>query len=671
MAFLVAGVTLAAMQIAPGSLPAAPASPSGVTSFPATFFASSRPNTAFDMIARLPGFSFDAGERVRGFGGAAGNVLIDGRRPASKADTLDSILQRIPASSVMRIDVIRGGAPGIDMQGRTVLANVILVKAARTEVTATVAANAYSDGRLSPTVQLEAARSKGDTRLTGSVRRYEEEGGEQGSGFQILTDGAGNLIRDARASKKDVDHGIEVRGTSQFPALGGLVDINPSLDLTGTDQAERYAFAAPGGGIAHEAVIDTYRRKGGEIGADFSRDLSKRTQLKIVALQSLRYRTHDSSSDQDQTLTDFALKQTSGESILRATVTHQGSGAISLEAGAEGAFNFLDGNSTLRVDGAPVAIPNARARVTEKRGEAFATVTWKASSTIGVEGTAKVETSTIAETGDTRRSEHFLFPKPRVVVTWSPTAQSQVRLRVEREVGQLDFADFVATADLATGVVSAGNAKLEPERRWVIEAALERHFWGTGDIVLTLRHALLSQVIDQIPVEGFNAPGNIGDGRRDVAALSLALPLAKLGMKGGLLKADGQWLSSQVTDPTTGRRRIISGDEPFSGTLELTNDMPKLRSTWTIAARSAVRETYFFIDEIEVDRRAASLDLAWEYKPTSNWSILAQLTNVTGYRRGRFRSIYDGLRSVAPLAETERFLVDRPRAFYLRVRKTL
>ena len=77
------------------------------------------------MVNALPGFALDAGDGVRGFGGAAGNVLIDGERPATKNDTLDEVLQRIPASSVARIDVIRGGAPGIDMQGKTVIANVI------------------------------------------------------------------------------------------------------------------------------------------------------------------------------------------------------------------------------------------------------------------------------------------------------------------------------------------------------------------------------------------------------------------------------------------------------------------------------------------------------------------------------------------------------------------
>ena len=73
------------------------------------------------MIFRLPGFNLDTGDSgTRGFAGAAGNVLIDGDRPSSKSDSLDAVLRRISAGSVERIELIRGGAPGIDMQGRAV-----------------------------------------------------------------------------------------------------------------------------------------------------------------------------------------------------------------------------------------------------------------------------------------------------------------------------------------------------------------------------------------------------------------------------------------------------------------------------------------------------------------------------------------------------------------------
>src|ERR1044072_4151509 len=103
-------------QVAAAASPEAVQAPQqGVISYPASFFASQQPTTARDMLNRVPGFNIDTGDSVRGYEGAAGSVLIDVHRPSSKNDTLDQIRARRPASQVERIDIIRGGAPGIDM----------------------------------------------------------------------------------------------------------------------------------------------------------------------------------------------------------------------------------------------------------------------------------------------------------------------------------------------------------------------------------------------------------------------------------------------------------------------------------------------------------------------------------------------------------------------------
>jgi hypothetical protein len=649
---------------------ASASAPSAANSYPSSYFASARPNTAFDMIARLPGFTFDPGQSVRGFGGAAGNVLIDGERPPTKTDTLDDILKRIPASSVARIDVIRGGARGIDMQGRAVLANVILIHTARTEVTATGITNVYTDGRVLPTGQLEFTRRNGDRSLSRSARYYDEEGGEQGTGFQRITDGGGALLRDAFGRKTDIDKGLELRGGMQTRLLGGTLNLNASINLTGTDQDELHRFRQPEDGRTSERISDRYRRPRGEIGADFTTRIGPKTELKLLALQSLRRRTHDSTSDEGGVLTDLSEAYTAGESILRATATYEPSPSLSVEGGGEGAYNFLDGRTRLAEDNVAVAVPNANARVQEKRGEAFVTATWRIGKRVALEATARAEASTISQQGDISSSESFFFPKPRVLLTWSPSEDFQVRTRFEREVSQLDFADFVAKANLSSGVVSAGNGNLQPERRWVVEAALEKHFWTSADVVLTLRHQALQQVIDQVPVDGFNAPGNIGNGRRDVVQLDLTLPLERFGLKGGLLKGSGTWLHSRVRDPTTGEQRRISLDEPFAGSLTLTDDLPRLNSTLTVELTSGTRQTSYLIDEIDSEIEAANLNLSWEYKPRTGLAILAQLTNVTRHSLERLQQLYAGLRSVAPLAETDRFHVRIPAAFYLRIRRS-
>src|SRR5438105_11822341 len=109
----------------------APPAASSVLRYDIDYFASQRPKTALDLVNWLPGFTFSAGDAsVRGLTGAAGNVLIDSERPADKNFTLNQILQRIPASQVAYVEVIRGNVSNIDMLGQSVVANVVQKKTA-------------------------------------------------------------------------------------------------------------------------------------------------------------------------------------------------------------------------------------------------------------------------------------------------------------------------------------------------------------------------------------------------------------------------------------------------------------------------------------------------------------------------------------------------------------
>src|SRR3546814_18274255 len=78
------------------------------------------------MVLRVPGFTIvESDADVRGYAGATGNVLFDGARPTSKREDTSALLKRIPAHAVERIELIHAGAPGIDMGGYAVLANVV------------------------------------------------------------------------------------------------------------------------------------------------------------------------------------------------------------------------------------------------------------------------------------------------------------------------------------------------------------------------------------------------------------------------------------------------------------------------------------------------------------------------------------------------------------------
>lgn len=100
-----------------------------LVTYPVGYFERFNPISALDMVRQVPGFQFEDNaftQDVRGFGDGSGNVLIDDRRPSAKQDNLSAILERIPADSVARLELIRGQVRNIDLRGQSAVVNVIL-----------------------------------------------------------------------------------------------------------------------------------------------------------------------------------------------------------------------------------------------------------------------------------------------------------------------------------------------------------------------------------------------------------------------------------------------------------------------------------------------------------------------------------------------------------------
>src|SRR5689334_7844118 len=183
-------VQAAAVAAAPAPVEA-PAQ-QAVTSYGPEFFASMRLANANEMVQRIPGFTLDTGSSVRGYEGAAGNVLVDGQRPSSKSDSLDEYLRRIPAAAVARIDIIRGGAPGIDMQGKPVIANVVRKSGNAFHGLFAFADTYVYDGRTEPQLRLEGSGKLGDYAWEGGVYfgRNHDDGSGNGPLLRLSPTGA-------------------------------------------------------------------------------------------------------------------------------------------------------------------------------------------------------------------------------------------------------------------------------------------------------------------------------------------------------------------------------------------------------------------------------------------------------------------------------------------------
>jgi hypothetical protein len=257
-----------------------------------------------------------------------------------------------------------------------------------------------------------------------------------------------------------------------------------------------------------------------------------------------------------------------------------------------------------------------------------------------------MEVSRITQSGDTDLERSFFYPKPRVLVTWNPNSVDQLRMRVEREVGQLDFGDFIASADLTAGSQDGADANLEPQRSWVGEVAWERRFWGAGSISATLTHSEISDVVDYKPLPGGgDAPSNIGDGRSDQFVIALTLPTQKLGISGGQVKARLSWFDSEVTDPVTFEKRRITNATPFVCNVSFTRDMPGGKWSWGASTNCANENSRFRFNEVRTSRFEQYFEGFVEWKPRPDLTVRTTLSNWTSRNVTRERTIYKGSRA--------------------------
>jgi hypothetical protein len=640
----------------------------GVLIFTPDFFAEQRPNTALDMVNRVPGFSISDGDGSRGFEGSVGNVLINGSRPASKNDAGSSVLGRTLVANVERIELIRGGAPGIDMQGYSVVVNVVL----------------KSQSSRQSILSWNAALFEGGQDLYGASYQFTAKEGERSWGITLSdgismsdsdgvgrvrrVDANGNVLRDEATADSNYGGGTSARVNFATPLLGGKIDLTARYGVN--DFTASYIQSAPS--ILRESLFEE-EGSSGEFGAVYTRPMGDRlssetrfihefSDFEAVSLSRNRVGGVDSPEQR------FASDGQASETILRSSLRFERSAALTLEGGGEVAYNRLETEQAFSIGGVPIPLPSASVTVEETRGEVFGKGTWRPRTDLTLEGGLRVEASTITQSGDADQDKSFVFAKPRFLATWTPMAQTQVRVRVEREVGQLDFGDFAASADLDEENVFGGNANLEPEQRWIGELTLERRFLDDGIVSIGLRRDEISDVIDVIPLDdGLSAVGNIGDGTLDQLALNILLPMDWAGFSGGQLGFRNTWNSTEVTDPTTGKVRPISDVRRSQAVISVSQDVTTWKLQWGAAFIPKLGEYDYDPDQTSGFIGHDYFEAWAEYKPTPTLSIRAQ---VNIWNDIEFERVVYADRTTRAVAFTESRAVD-PRTFYsIRLRKT-
>lgn len=625
------------------------------------FFAQFNPITALDMVQRVPGFSIDDGDDVRGFGGAAGNVLIDGQRPSTKSTNIFETLNRIGASAVDYIELIRGGTGGLDVGGQAVVVNVVLKEGSAgsdQSVWEFRLLKRRPNGFVRPSGEISISGRAGETNYTVGASAFgfglRFTGEEQITRFDGGTDEFRTRNGEFREQGGSVNAKLE-RGLGNGDTV--RLNVEGSLARFREDTDETRFLAVGGPDIA--LFRFPFRRYEYEVGGDYEHAFSENFDIKLIGVFSRENRQFDSGfeflpamGDSDESL--FLSDQTDGEMIGRVEFGWSGWNNHSIQFGGEVASNFIDSEAQLFVaDDMGVLMPEdidgANTRVSELRGEPFINDSWKISDKLTADIGFAVEFSKISQSGDNANSRFFTYPKPSLTLTYALGPKTQLRLGAEREVNQLSFGQFVSSVNFDDEDVDFGNPDLQPQRTWAFEASFEQRFGDIGVIELVGFFDYVQDVEDLLPIGGVvEVPGNIGDGEIYGATLNLTAPLDWLYLKGGRVDAEVTQRMSSVTDPVTGLDRSFSFRENTRYNIEFRQDLPKYKLSWGAGFRGRSKELGFGLDELSVFRNGVDINVFVETTVIKGVKARFEVNDVTNVTNIRERTVFDGSRATNP-----------------------
>ncbi|NNE38341.1 MAG: TonB-dependent receptor [Gammaproteobacteria bacterium] len=650
-----------------------------IVSYPASFFERYQPSTALEIVNQVPGFILNDGDSERGFGGSVGNVLINDRRPSAKQDPPSQILNRIPASLVERIELIRGQVRNIDLQGFSVVVNVIILEdaeaAARWEsamrYNLSVFPVTWSGG-------VSVADKWGDIEFNAGVSGRTGSSGDSGTDDEF--DPAGTLtesIIESFINKADSGSG-NLNASTWFGET--FVQLNSELFFEQRDMhRSTHIFPqGPGESQSRETIDGDSNLYRFELGMDAERLLQTDLMGKAIFLFSYQdfERINDElnfNSSNMEVLQKIADEDTeTSEIISRLEFDWVRWEDHTLQANFEIAYNVLDNSLAQTEDTGtgPVerAVPGANSKVKEIRGDFEVQDTWTLGAfelELGLGG----EVSKISQSGDAVEERDFFFIKPLANLTYSPNQQTQTRVRLFREVAQLDFNDFVSTVVFEDDERALGNPNLRPETTWISEASHERRFGDVGVVTLTAFHHWISDVQDLLPVtEEDEVPGNIGNGRRWGLELESAFPLDWTGLQGSRLDIQTRWQDSSVTDPVTNQTRVLTSSRgypkplPFRDELEFIiiakfrQDFKDAKVSWGIEGRERSSRPIFRVDELEVFNESTEINAFIE--TTRYWDLKIRLEgqDILDFNQWRNRAFFTGRRDLTPVQSRIRIL---------------
>lgn len=657
----------------PPSAPAAP--PAAVETYPRTFFDRFYPQTALELLQRVPGFSLDVGAELRGFAGAAGNVLVDGERPTIKSGGLEDFLRRIPANAVERIEVTRGAQRAGETAGQSLVANVIRKPQSFAgtwsgELESNPAGLFYPRGEISFTAPIGAWSTT--TKVNAFWEQFTFDNIDR-----IRRDAAGALVAFDEETLPSTLRDAFIATEAQRLVAGGTLTINARFgnsryyQETGRDG---FLGRLPDGGPADRRSDIRFDSEfwAGELSADWTGQVSQGWVLKLLTLGSFQDAEQSSANVVAEppgaapVINRFASKDLPIEVLSRATIGKL-EGSVRPEFGIEAAYNRLDSRIALEVEDTsgvrPIILPASDVTVAEWRGETFGNLVWAIAPRWTLEAGLAAEFSQITVSGDAEGRNEFFFLKPSVALTWQVSDALQLRGSLRRTVGQLDFSDFAASANAEDDRFLAGNPDLGPDQTWRASLTGDLRLQGGYALNVQAFHEWREDVLEQI-VLPIGVPGlaNAGSARVWGIESEAAVPLTGF-LKGGLVEVSADFRDAAFTDPITGQSRVVTDLTTPEITIDFRQDLTDARFAWGARYEPPLRTTSFFANEEIIDRRGRRITAFVETTRFFGVKMQLEVRNIGQVRFPRDRQLFAPDRSDAFIGSE---VLDRERGEFLK-----
>jgi hypothetical protein len=647
---------------APPPVPTLPANVEGPKTYTPADFARFAPRTALDMLRQVPGFIVQGASSERGLGQASGNVLINGQRISGKSNDAVTELGRIPASSVVRIEILDGATLNIaGLSGQ--VANIVAKSGGmkgqfewRPE---------FRARNTEPMITRGSVSGSGETGpIAYTIGLRNDAGGGGTNGPTLIYNANGSVIEVREDVSKSVVQQPKISGSFKYDGPGSSVgNLNLSYQLFHLRFRETSDRSGPGAPDRLRRLFQTEREYNYEIGGDYEFALGV-GRLKLIGLYSFEHSPVTTTAVEDflngfDTIgSRFTQVGDERETIGRAEYRWR-SGVSDWQISAEGAFNSLDnvgGSFILQPDGKfkEVPLPGATAKVTEDRAEVSITYGRPLSTTLSVQASVGAEYSKLALTGEFSNSRTFYRPKGFLKAAWKPSPRLDVNAKIERKVGQLNFFDFLASENLQGGSPNAGNPDLVPPQSWDAEVQGVRNFGSLGTTTLRLYGRLITDIVDRIPIgEKGDAPGNLD--RATVLGLDWKSTIffADLGWRGAKLDTRLLLQRTRVDDPLTGQSRPISGNTIRFAEASLRYDVPDTDWAWGgNASHNKPAKNFALTQLVYSNEGPVFASLFVENKNVFGLTARASIGNILGANSVLDRVVYVGRRT-GPIATIE------------------